>query len=697
MSGLPPQLDTTLPGTPSTEWARSTTTAAFSRTDPAPALGATTTTTTTTTPSVPPPTTVTGGSISAADGAQKAPFDAKAFNVSPATPGAEFPGAYPATPGEPGPQLQPPATETVLQTAQNAASTASGYMQSAAGAAAQYLPQGVVDTVSSYMPTSSATATMSTARASAHDAEHTTSLPSREVAGAAAGERTGGVGALPGPRDEAAVTKLPDERVDAERYTTTAAAAASLAAGAYALKDRVAGALPSAQDAQAATDSVQAKAQSTAQTVKQAGELIHFFAAPAIPGLTSTSTHSTAVTASTLPTREHFGAQPGDHSSGAGALPGLLEEPHVARLPEESAHPQYDSGPMDTAAQVALKPTEEAFGNEKATGDARRVGGVGALVGGRDESSVALAPDERAGQTASGVLGTNARTLPSQEPLGNEAVGATKRVDGVGALVGNFNESGAAVLPDERARGQGTGTGTVAQPTKKADAPSVPPKDDDDAAQKADAGGEKHLSDKSGAHGAPNKHTRSGDPGTGCFCATERDEQGRPREAQASMLRATLRPRAHALGAERAVWGRAPLSGVSARAELDGDYDGSHAEGSGYETDYHPADMHPAAEGSIPTEHVSEGEKSAEGASQSDSTPEKSGVTPEKASEKSAATPETAPEKEPAPPQEKAKKAGFMDKMRGEAKVLLGKLEHKPAKVEQGQRLKAGEGAPAST
>ena len=40
---------------------------------------------------------------------------------------------------------------------------------------------------------------------------------------------------------------------------------------------------------------------------------------------------------------------------------------------------------------------------------------------------------------------------------------------------------------------------------------------------------------------------------------------------------------------------------------------------------------------------------------------------------------------------QRTKKAGFMAKMKGEAKVLIGKLEGKPEKVEQGQRMKSGE------
>lgn len=371
---------------------------------------------------------------------------------------------------------------------------------------------------------------MTTARASEHDTEHKTSFPTREFSGASTGERTGGVGSLPGPLNEAAVTKLPHERVDEEKYMTAAAAATALAAGAYAAKDRVANALPSAQDAydakdraisslpstQSASQTLGQISQNTAQTVKSAGKppftphtknsLLTYSLAPAIPGVTST-THSTAVTASTIPSRELNGAQPGDHSSGAGALPGFQDEPHVARLPEESANPQYDSGPIDNAAQAALKPSQERFGNESATGDMRRVGGVGALVGGRDESGVALAPDERAG-TAASTTGAS-RVLPSQEPLGNDAAGATKKVGGVGALPGNFNESGVAVLPDARAS-TGTGTGTVTSPKASTPAPALPPKDEH---KSVDNGGEKNLkSSEGGTHGKPNEvsfHTYS--------------------------------------------------------------------------------------------------------------------------------------------------------------------------------------------
>lgn len=149
MSGLPPVIDSAQPGTPSSEWARSTTTAALGRTEPAPAFSTTNDNT-----SIPP--TTGGVSVSSANDAQKGTFDAKTYHVAPTTPGSEFPGAYPPTPGERA--GVPISADTVRETAtnaattaQSAAATAGGYIQSAATTAAGYLPQGVVDTVTSYI------------------------------------------------------------------------------------------------------------------------------------------------------------------------------------------------------------------------------------------------------------------------------------------------------------------------------------------------------------------------------------------------------------------------------------------------------------------------------------------------------------------------------------------------------------------
>ena len=86
---------------------------------------------------------------------------------------------------------------------------------------------------------------MGTARASEHDVQHKTSLPTTEYGGAGPHEHIGGVGSLPGPMNEQGVAKLPDENTDQERYFTTGAAVgaagAAIAAGAYAAKEAVVG------------------------------------------------------------------------------------------------------------------------------------------------------------------------------------------------------------------------------------------------------------------------------------------------------------------------------------------------------------------------------------------------------------------------------------------------------------------------
>lgn len=135
-----------------------------------------------------------------------------------------------------------------------------------------------------------------------------------------------------------------------------------------------------------------------------------------VPGL-----HSTAVTSSTLPAHEPFGAKLGDHSLGVGALPGNQSEASVALLPDESAHPQYDSGAVSTRAQVALKPSEERTGNEAAFGAMRHVGGVGALVGDHNEKGVGQLPDERSTGTSQPNLGTGA-ILGTRDNQGKQGV-----------------------------------------------------------------------------------------------------------------------------------------------------------------------------------------------------------------------------------------------------------------------------------
>ncbi|KAI1783467.1 hypothetical protein LXA43DRAFT_1067619 [Ganoderma leucocontextum] len=621
MSGIPPHLDTD-PGTPSGEWAKSTTTAAFARSEPA-------------------PTTST-------DSPNKGPFDPKLCAAE-----EDVPGAYPAAA-----DTHPDPQGSVKDSAVHAAEVSYAYAASAASTAASYLPKGVVDTVSSYMPTSHATATMSTARASEHDVQHKTSLPTTESGGAGSHEHIGGVGSLPGPMNEAGVAKLPDENTDQERYLATGAAVgaagAAVAAGAYAAKETVVG--------------------GTGQTAKE-------------PGPGTQQQHTTAVTSSTLPSHEPLGARPGNHSMGAGALPGNQSEPHVARLPEESIHPQYDSGNVDTAAQVSMKPSEELHGNEAATGAVRHVGGVGALVGDQSEVSVAKLPEERQrehyhevgprgdpGAGVTGPVGTEGAVIERREEAEHKAgehhhhkhhpAAEGAAAGGVGAAAvaaAHHDKEKSAAPPQEASTPTGEGKGEGAREVKEG------------AEETAKETGVTGAGAKSG-HRRPSD--TSGDRSTRRLGGDSVQEDGKSPDMQMDLLHVNLRPRAHGLGSPGARWGGAIIDEEHARNDLESDE--AH-EGAGYQTDYHPAQMHPRPEtaGQQTSSQAAEGEKSL-GATQADAS-------------------RPAEQQKPPHVQESQthKKASFMEKMKGEAKVLLGKIEGKQEKVAEGERMKHPEGQTA--
>ena len=85
----------------------------------------------------------------------------------------------------------------------------------------------------------------------------------------------------------------------------------------------------------------------------------------------------------------------------------------------------------------------------------------------------------------------------------------------------------------------------------------------------------------------------------------------------------------------------------------------------GYDTEYHPAKLHP------PPADMSAAQSSpSDDASKDDSPKEGAGSTGRTEGG------------------ERAKKASFMEKMKGEAKVLLGKIEGKQEKVAEGERMK---------
>ncbi|KAH9926658.1 uncharacterized protein BXZ73DRAFT_49265 [Epithele typhae] len=652
MAGLPPQINTTDTGTPAREWAQSTTTAAFAHTDPVPAAQnpATASNATQTQEQIKQPQ-VGDLSISAAANAQKGPFDAKLV-----------PGAYPDTPGTEKPPIV--ASTTAPGSMGTTGTSASGFMQSAAAAAAGYLPRGVVDTVTSYMPTTGATATMSTARASEHDIEHKTSFPTSEMSGAGPHDHIAGVGALPGPRNEAGVAKLPDERDETELYMTAGAAAAALAGGAYALKEAVMGGTEQAKQ------TVQENGASFYLTVGCTRELVPPCNRPSLSPcpfnppirLMPGKAHSTAVTASSLPTHEPFGSHPGDHSLGVGALPGNQSEPHVARLPEESIHPAYDSGDIDSGARVAMKPSEENGGNENETGEAARFGGVGSLVGGANEEGVAMLPDERLQQTGS-IPGT------SMGKIAGATAGAGLTVAGASALKEQHDAKAAekSVKPPA--------------PTETQDKPSPMVTEEKTTASAAGV----TAATAKGAHSsrqASAADARDTQPDTSKDATADHKSQPiQPErtvvgwdEAHTDLSHPTTRVRVHAIGDARVVWGDEPLDGDAARSDTEYDVDDDEHErrkGGGYDTGYHPAALHPRDEKYAPS---------------SDETPDPTSSEPGERQRTQSLG------KDSKDKGAKEKKASFMEKMKGEAKALIGKIEGRHDKVEAGQKMKTGEG-----
>lgn len=355
MSGQPPIL-TAETGTPASEWAKSTTTAAFVREDSAPAVDS----------SLPPGIQSTLGQQS--NFGQQSGFGQQSA-VS--TPGGDIPGAYPRD-------------ENIGSTAANTqpfGQAAKSAVQSVTDAAAQYIPaaKSMVGSVSSYL-SGAGTTTDGAVRASEHDNSHSTSLPSSEIEGAQPREHVGGAGALPGWYSEAGVTKLPDERNSNGQSSV----------------------IPNSTNQSAMTQSSTYPASP--------------YPATASPDTsTALTTRTTAVTARTsLPSQEPVGQQPFTHQDGAGSLPGLKREAGVAALPDKFGGPTGTTGatsgatgthPRDYAAQPALaRPGDEAGNESLGLGERRAgkdaVGGVGSLVGGKGEEGVAVLPDEKVAGTA---------------------------------------------------------------------------------------------------------------------------------------------------------------------------------------------------------------------------------------------------------------------------------------------------------
>lgn len=154
---------------------------------------------------------------------------AQAISQSPGvTPGNELPGAFPNRGQGETSTSSTNITETIVDTAK------------------QYLPASVMNTVETFLGkslslvhtdpsphtevrfsgnngnSSGITGTDQGVRASEHDVYHKASLPSQELRGALPHEHVGGVGSLPGASIEKSVALLPDEQAEWSQCDTFA-------------------------------------------------------------------------------------------------------------------------------------------------------------------------------------------------------------------------------------------------------------------------------------------------------------------------------------------------------------------------------------------------------------------------------------------------------------------------------------------
>ncbi|KAG6917701.1 hypothetical protein DXG01_001473 [Tephrocybe rancida] len=367
---------------------------------------------------------------------------------------------------------------------------------------------------------------------------------------------------------------------------------------------------------------------------------------------------------------------PGGSGTGVGSLPGNFSEAGVAKLPEErsvEAHQQraspasQDIPPrkVDPAAKLAsntsTSPTmlQSAKGylpdsvaaylpggvpagsplpsKEKPGGSA---GGVGSLPGNYSEVSVAKLPEER-----------RLESLPSHE----DAVPG--KSGGVGPLPGPPYESRVALLPEERIHPQyDTGVAAVGG-----------------AEASAEAGGLGAMSGGTGSH----MHQPEGDgqkfsPGGG---DTNVPEHGPGTGAGP--------------GIGAGVGAGVGAAGIAAAAHQHGSSDQSAnaARGGGTQhldirndPGYHPASLHPLDEkfkSTTPTANPSAQQHVAPQAAPTDA------IDPKTADRHST----SGSDGRSSLSSGERHKVGFMDKVKGEAKVISGKLGHNEKKIEEGRQM----------
>ena len=352
-----------------------------------------------------------------------------------------------------------------------------------------------------------------------------------------------------------------------------------------------------------------------------------------------------------LPSHDHKSAGAVGATSGVGDLPGHPKETGVAKLPEERMQ-------------------EKAH---KAVGGLGTTAGVGALPGSDSEASVAKLPEER------------------MQEKGHKAAGGLSTTAGVGALPGSDSEASVAKLPEERAQ-EAEKTHSIASTT---DGASI------NASTRSLPGSKMNVPPAAAAVAGPVAGMAERSPFAGSDKKAEKpDMPHHPEEQKGSQVgqvhldhspRATGRD--HALAQEEntkfgtgamkkdAVDGGAPGSttsdsGIPAAPGLTG----KHTTASSVATPGHegyppqvPAKDH------VGENHPSRGVDSSAPDARDRALGHSTGHG--RASTSSSGQGSNTSTSSP------TKKHGFMDKLKGEVKVISGKLGGNEEKVEEGRRM----------
>ncbi|EPQ55529.1 hypothetical protein GLOTRDRAFT_138431 [Gloeophyllum trabeum ATCC 11539] len=625
-------------GTPAQQWANETTRAAELS-----AAG----TSSFTAPAVPEPPAHVPGTSSFTQPTPTA--------VTPGTPGPDFPGAYPATQDrreglndpnqvvEKAKEYVPSqeevsgtlksATETASSTLQSATESASTTLQSVAETAKQYLPASVA----SYIPGNNNTRTT----AGPYDDFHETSLPSTEITGARPSEHSGGVGALPGTINETGVAKVLDEREEGEKGSTLEGLAAGATQSARATTN----------NAKETTGSAVRTAQETASNLTSRAQETAGAAAAVVAGTAAEAAYKAKET--------------------AGNVVGSAQETATTATASTQPSKSIFNSSLETGTSLPSSETNGLRPGENSSG-------VGSLPGPVGEAGVAQVPYERAVEGVS---------MPTSEKAGARA---GERVGGVGALPGGADETGVADVPagdvkSGKEMGYGAAAGGVAAGGVAAVAThdaferkqSVPRAKPEDMVGGGKADGVNRLETDPLVKGDGIKVPQdAGTKGEGMTKDARDALRGQEKEAEKKFpapVGLNTTGRVHGLGRDGARLddkdiGRGGVDRVESAYEHGTNVSSTtfqvpsapqqsdRTKADGDEPNYHPAALHPIPSPSETASTKAEGRDEHSGRDK-----------------------------------EEKHKPSLMEKVRGEAKVLSGKIMRKHEKVEEGEALKKGE------